>query len=257
MTQLLRTTGIRRVFTSSHEPRVALDGVEFCVDCGEFVCLVGPSGSGKSTLLSIVAGLDRSFEGQVFVWGRDLKTMNDRELTSFRATKLGFVFQGFHLLEHLRVIDNVMLPFVFSHVPNAHDLAMKALELVALQDRALDMTTGLSGGQRQRVAIARAIVHRPSLLLCDEPTGNLDTATAAQIIDVFRELHREHSTTIVCATHDENIRRVATRTVHINEGKITLGSSVDGSDAIIAADSGNETKSLDCAIAREPNDETP
>ena len=184
--------------------RIAVDGVDLTFARGEFVALFGPSGSGKSTLLSIVGGLDAGYEGTVQLFGKSLKELPDRELSRLRGMHIGFVFQAFHLLDHLTVIDNVLVPSLFHPRNDAAKHAMQALDRVGLADRAADRTASLSGGQRQRVAIARAIAHSPALLICDEPTGNLDEDTAAQIVDIFGSLHRQDGTGILCATVAES-----------------------------------------------------
>lgn len=171
-------------------------------------------------MLGIVGTLDRGFEGQLQLDGRDVRGMSDRELSRLRGERIGFVFQAFYLLDHLTVIENVTVPFLFTPRSRPRRTALRALQRVGLEDRAKDLTAGLSGGQRQRVAIARAIVHAPALLLCDEPTGNLDADTAAQIIDIFASLHRDDGVTVLCATHDERIAKVATRTVRMRDGRL-------------------------------------
>jgi putative ABC transport system ATP-binding protein len=220
VTEVVKAKNLRRTFSNGKGTRIAVDGVSMRVDLGEFVTVFGPSGSGKSTLLGIVGGLDRGFEGDLRLSGRDLRTMSDHELSRFRGERLGFVFQAFHLLDHLSVLENVMVPFMFTPRSNAESAAQAALERVGLGDRLRDATSNLSGGQRQRVAIARAIAHKPALLLCDEPTGNLDENTADQVIEIFASLNRDDGTTVLCATHDERIAKVATRTVRLIDGRL-------------------------------------
>ena len=149
-----------------------------------------------------------------------MRKMSDRALSRFRGEKLGFVFQAFHLLDHLTVLENVLVPSMFTPLRHAEQAARAALERVGLGDRQQDTSANLSGGQRQRVAIARAIAHKPDLLLCDEPTGNLDEGTANQVIELFASLNRDDGVTVLCATHDERIARVATRTVRLIEGRV-------------------------------------
>ncbi|PKN48575.1 MAG: macrolide ABC transporter ATP-binding protein [Deltaproteobacteria bacterium HGW-Deltaproteobacteria-20] len=220
MAEVVRAEGLRRAFGQGDARRVAVDAVSLTVTAGEFLTVFGPSGSGKSTLLGIVGTLDRGFEGQLHLDGRDVRGMSDRELSRLRGERIGFVFQAFYLLDHLTVIENVTVPFLFTPRSRPRRTALRALQRVGLEDRAKDLTAGLSGGQRQRVAIARAIVHAPALLLCDEPTGNLDADTAAQIIDIFASLHRDDGVTVLCATHDERIAKVATRTVRMRDGRL-------------------------------------
>ncbi len=215
---------LSRTFVTGDTRQVAIDRVQLCVDDGEFIAIFGPSGSGKSTLLGIIGGLDRGYEGRLSLNGQDLRGMSDRQLAHFRGARLGFVFQAFHLIDHLSVLENVMVPAMFTPIAKPNDAARSALERVGLADRAADKTANLSGGQRQRVAIARAIAHKPSLLLCDEPTGNLDDETARQIIEIFSQLNRIERTTVLCSTHDKRISQVATRIVQLRNGRIDASS---------------------------------
>jgi putative ABC transport system ATP-binding protein len=217
---VVRARGLTKVFGDG---RKALDEVELVIERGEFVTVLGPSGSGKSTLLAIIGGLDRDYVGTVEVLGSDLRGLGDRELAGLRGRRIGFVFQSFHLLPHVDVLDNVLAPALFvgdASVAATRDRAKGLLERVGLADRAHDKPTELSGGQRQRVAIARALLHSPELLLCDEPTGNLDHETGAQVVALFRELHREQNLTVVAVTHEERLAVAATRTVHLADGRI-------------------------------------
>ncbi|HMY20894.1 MAG TPA: ABC transporter ATP-binding protein [Polyangium sp.] len=214
---------VTRVHDAGKGTRRALSNVDFTVQSGEFVAVLGPSGSGKSTLLSIIGGLDRAYEGKVHLWGQDIGALSDARLARLRGQRIGFVFQHFHLLTHLSVIENVTTPALFNpdadddvDVKRAHDL----LERLGLADRTSDTPAELSGGQRQRVAIARALLRKPKLLLCDEPTGNLDTDTGAQTIALFQELHRHDGLTIVAVTHEERLARVASRVVRLRDGSI-------------------------------------
>ncbi len=224
MAAALRIEGLVKRFGEGQARRPALDGVELSVDEGELVAVLGPSGSGKSTLLGIAGGLDRDYEGKVEVLGKDLRALGDRELSALRGASIGFVFQAFHLLGHLTVIENVLAPALFAgDAGDAGGLPARAaalLDRLGLGDRANDVPPQLSGGQRQRVAIARALLRKPRLLLCDEPTGNLDAETGARTVELFRELHREQELTIVAVTHEERLAKVATRTVHIRDGKL-------------------------------------
>lgn len=214
---------VTRVHDAGKGTRHALSSVDFIVQSGEFVAVLGPSGSGKSTLLSIIGGLDRAYQGKVRLWGEDIGAMSDARLARLRGQRIGFVFQHFHLLTHLSVIENVTTPALFNpdandevDVRRAHDL----LERLGLADRTKDTPAELSGGQRQRVAIARALLRKPKLLLCDEPTGNLDSDTGAQTIALFEELHHHDGLTIVAVTHEERLARVASRVVRLRDGSI-------------------------------------
>jgi putative ABC transport system ATP-binding protein len=216
---------VTRVHDAGKGVRQALCNVDFTVQTGEFVAVLGPSGSGKSTLLAIIGGLDRGYQGNVSLWGENIGRMTDARLARLRGERIGFVFQHFHLLPHLSVLENVTTPALFN--PDAHhgDVVQRAKELLerlGLADRTNDTPAELSGGQRQRVAIARALLRKPKLLLCDEPTGNLDTDTGAQTIGLFEELHRHDRLTIVAVTHEERLARVASRVVRLRDGNVEL-----------------------------------
>ena len=218
---LIRARGLTKHYGDGAARRAALDGVTLTVEPGEFLAVLGPSGSGKSTLLGVVGGLDRDYQGEVEVFGEDLRKLGDRALSRLRGERVGFVFQAFHLLPHLTVLDNVCAPALFAASPG--DLRARALSLLArlgLEGRADDTPARLSGGQRQRVAIARALLRKPALLLCDEPTGNLDVETGARTIDLFRELFAEGGLTVVAVTHEERLAQAATRTVLLRDGRL-------------------------------------
>ncbi len=202
----------------------ALSDVSLSVARGEFLAVVGRSGSGKTTLLNILGGLDREWTGRVEVNGQDLARLHDRDLSMLRNKTIGFVFQAFHLLPHLTVIENVTLPAWFGNQDRdraeAEGRAMQALDRVGLANRATDRPTRLSAGERQRVAVARALLNRPMLLLCDEPTGNLDAATGAAVLDIFLELNRRDNTTLVIATHESRVSEAASRQIVLETGRI-------------------------------------
>jgi len=216
--------GVSRVYGNPNDPDTlvhALAGISFKVDKGEFVAITGPSGSGKSTLLHLVGLLDRPSNGKIWVDGVDTSTMDDRKLAKLRNQKIGFVFQQFNLLPKTAAWRNVELPLIYAGVPPSSRLrrAKEELEKVGLGDRLNNFPSQLSGGQQQRVAIARALVGNPSLLLADEPTGNLDSKTGAEIIKLFTDLHAAGAT-IVLVTHDPNIARVAKRKIVVKDGHI-------------------------------------
>lgn len=220
---LVRAEDLRKSYGDAKAARAALDGVTLSVQKGEFLAILGPSGSGKSTLLGILGGLDRDFQGKVELFGKDLAKVDDKTLARLRNRSIGFIFQAFHLLGHLRVIDNVLAPALFDRDAAPADRearALAVLDRLGLKDRAFDRPAELSGGQRQRVAIARALLQKPELLLCDEPTGNLDRETGAQTIELFRELHKQDGITLITVTHEERLARSATRTLHIRDGRI-------------------------------------
>ncbi|MDP7008265.1 MAG: ABC transporter ATP-binding protein [Phycisphaerales bacterium] len=210
-----------KVYGETETPVVALDHVTLTIERGEFVALVGASGSGKSTLLHILGGLDTPTQGEYKLQGREIATLHDDALSHIRRSEIGFIFQMFNLISEMRVFDNVALPLRYAGQPDTtiQRKAMHALDRVGLSQRVNHFPTQLSGGERQRVAIARALVIEPTLLLADEPTGNLDSSTGDTILSIFEELHRGGHT-IVVVTHDQKVASRANRTVTIADGKI-------------------------------------
>jgi putative ABC transport system ATP-binding protein len=200
----------------------ALDGVDLVVERGSMVAIMGRSGSGKSTLLSILGGLDRPDEGQVVLDGVDITRLNGRALTRVRREKLGFVFQQFNLIPTLTALENVELPMRYARVPpgQRRQRALEALARVGLAHRAHHRPSQLSGGEQQRVAIARALVMRPALVLADEPTGELDSQTAAQVIELMETLNRELGQTFLIVTHDPGLARHCGRIIRMQDGRI-------------------------------------
>jgi putative ABC transport system ATP-binding protein len=196
----------------------ALDGVSFDVQQGEWIAIMGPSGSGKTTLINILGGLDTPTAGQAIVDGTDVAQLDEAGLTRFRAEKIGFVFQQFHLVPYLTAIENVMLAQYF-HSTTDENEARLALERVGLGDRLNHLPSRLSGGEQQRVAVARALINHPKLVLADEPTGNLDEANAETVIRLLRELHTEGHT-ILMVTHDPEIGRLADRRIDLAHGRV-------------------------------------
>ncbi|MDH5282690.1 MAG: ABC transporter ATP-binding protein [Gemmatimonadota bacterium] len=220
----LRAIELRKDYPMNGETVHALRGVSLEVRRGEYVAIVGPSGSGKSTLLQLLGGLDEPSAGSVLVDGVALAGLDDRTLTRLRLTRLGFVFQRFHLLPVLTAIENVELPLSEAGVSRAERRA-RALELlgyVGLAERAAHRATQLSGGEMQRVAIARALANRPAVILADEPTGELDAATGRSMLELFRRLNQD-GTTLVVITHDEHLAAEAGRVVHMLDGRIAVG----------------------------------
>lgn len=199
----------------------ALDHANICIKEGEFVSIIGPSGSGKSTLMNIIGCLDIADEGTYYLNGQPIESYSQKELAQIRNHQIGFIFQNFNLISNLTAIENVELPLIYQKVPKSQrkDLVSEALERVGLADRRFHKPSELSGGQQQRVAIARAIATRPSLFLADEPTGNLDSKTGEEILNLFQELHASGNT-IVLITHDESIARQAKRSIHIRDGQV-------------------------------------
>ena len=215
---------ISRVYQMGSEKVYALNKACLHIAPGEFVSIIGPSGSGKSTLMNIIGCLDTADSGTYLLDGIPIQDYSERALARVRNRKIGFVFQSFNLIPKLTAEENVELPLIYQGVPRAErrDRVEAALARMELQRRAKHLPTELSGGQQQGVAIARAIVTNPSLILADEPTGNLDSRTSEEIMEVFRELHSQGNT-IVLITHDNDVARQAERIVHIRDGKLSEG----------------------------------
>ena len=213
---------ICRVYTIGDEQVHALDNACLQVSPGEFVSIIGPSGSGKSTLMNVIGCLDIATSGTYLLDGIPIEDYTENELARIRNRKIGFVFQNFNLISKLTAEENVELPLIYQKLPRAErkKRVQEALERVHLTNRSQHYPTELSGGQQQRVAIARAIATKPSLILADEPTGNLDSRTSAEIMEIFHELHGQGNT-IVLITHDDEVARQAARTVHILDGRVT------------------------------------
>jgi len=229
---LLETRDLTKEYRVGEHLVHALRGVSLTIDAGEFVTIVGPSGSGKSTFMHILGCLDRPTSGQYLMSGRDVSTLPLDELARVRNEMLGFVFQGFNLLARTSAVENVELPLLYTRrgvVKSAdrHQRAMEALDAVGLTDRATHHPNQLSGGQQQRVAIARALVGQPSVLLADEPTGNLDTTTSHEVMEIFARLRQERGLTIVVITHERDIAAYGSRTIDFRDGKITADVSHD------------------------------
>ena len=218
---LIEMRDLKRIYQLGAEEIHALRGIDMVVEQGEYVAIMGPSGSGKSTLMNIIGCLDRPSDGQYILDGTPVESMNDDELAAVRNKKIGFVFQTFNLLARTTALQNVELPLVYAKIPRVErrQLAEEALSAVGLGDRMNHQPNELSGGQRQRVAIARALVNKPSLLLADEPTGNLDSQTGREILDLFRSLH-DRGNSIIMVTHEDDVAKEAKRVIHIRDGKI-------------------------------------
>jgi putative ABC transport system ATP-binding protein len=218
---LILATDVRRDYAMNGRPVHALRGVSLAIEPGEYVAIAGPSGSGKSTLLHLLGGIDAPSSGAIELEGRRLDRLSDRELTRLRLTRIGFVFQRFHLLPVLTAAENVELPMAEAGVGRRERQARarELLDYVALADRATHRATQLSGGEMQRVAIARALANRPALLLADEPTGELDHETGEEILGLFRRINRDGATLVV-VTHDERLAAQASRVIHMQDGRI-------------------------------------
>ena len=221
---LLVAHALRKDYPMKGETVHALRGASLRIEAGEYVAIAGPSGCGKSTLLQLIGGIDTPSGGSVEVMGTRLDHLSDRELTRFRLTRLGFIFQRFHLLPVLTARENVALPMAEAGVPAAlrWTRATELLAYVGLSHRAEHRATQLSGGEMQRVAIARALANRPALLLADEPTGELDVTTGQEVLELFRRLNAD-GTTLVVVTHDEHLAAHAGRIVHMLDGRVVDG----------------------------------
>ena len=223
---MIRARGVHKSYWSGKSELPVLRGVDLDVADGEFVALVGRSGSGKSTLLGILGGLDTDFRGEVQVGGQDLRGLSDARLSAYRNRSIGFVFQAFHLLDHLSCLDNVALPARFVRSGGglsdreSQARAQTLLERVGIPEKARTRPTTLSGGQKQRLAIARALFHRPVLLIGDEPSGNLDSETAREVLTMFTGLCRDEKVTLVMVTHDPVVARAADRVIEICDGLV-------------------------------------
>ncbi len=222
MDLVVRAVGLTRRYEMGNGFVEALRGVNLTIARGEFVALVGPSGSGKSTVLNLIGGLDRPTSGQIWINGTELSSSDEETLTQHRRRHVGFVFQTFNLLPRLTAEENVALPLMFSGVSERErrKRARALLERVGLGLRLSHRPTQLSGGEQQRVAIARALVGRPALLLADEPTGNLDTATGAEIMQLLRALNREQGLTLLTVTHDPEVASFADRIIKLRDGEV-------------------------------------
>ena len=217
---VLQTIDLKKYY--GEEPNItrALDGVNFSVDEGEFVAVVGTSGSGKSTLLHMMGGLDTPTSGSVFVRDKDLSKMNDEQLTIFRRRNIGFIFQNYNLVPILNVYENIVLPVELDGDTADQRFMDNVVNMLGLDDKLKNMPNHLSGGQQQRVAIARALITKPAIILADEPTGNLDSKTSADVLGLIKRTSTEFHQTIVMITHNNDIARLADRIVRIEDGKI-------------------------------------
>ena len=226
---LIEVEDLVKIYRTGDVELRALDGVSFSVAHGEFVAVMGPSGSGKSTTMNMLGCLDSPTEGRYLLDGRDVARLSGDELAKVRNEKLGFVFQGFNLLPRLSAVDNVALPLVYSGVPSRErsERAREALERVGLGARLKHRPNQMSGGQQQRVAIARALVGRAPLILADEPTGNLDTRTSEEIMDLLVEVNREGKT-VVLVTHEPDIAAYARRVLHFKDGRLVSDETASG-----------------------------
>ena len=219
---IIEAQQVKKIYRSGHLRVEALSDINMLVEQGEMVAIMGPSGCGKTTLLNCLSGLDTIDEGNVFIRGDNLRDLSDNERTAYRARNMGFIFQDFNLLPVLTAVENIELPMLVSKVParKARKRALEVLDLVGLSDRARHRPAELSGGQRQRVTIARALTNNPAIVWADEPTGNLDSETALEIMDLLATLNKENGQTFVIVTHAAEIGQRADLLITMRDGKI-------------------------------------
>ena len=219
---MLEAKGLHKVYNHRKERLEVLGGINLKVQKGEFVSILGPSGAGKTTLIHALGGLDRPTKGEVFIDGKQIYALSDKELSGLRNIKIGFVFQFYHLLSEFNVLENVLLPGLINRV-NRAELSLRAekiLGIVGLENRIKYFPSQLSGGQQQRVAIARALINQPELLFCDEPTGNLDSATGTEIMELIKQLTQKCQMTAVLVTHNQQIAALSDKIYYLRDGQI-------------------------------------
>ena len=221
-TRIIQAKNVKKIYRNGHLRIEALAGINMEIAPGEMVAIMGQSGCGKTTLLNCLSGLDSIDEGDIFIRGDNLRDLSDNERTSYRAKHMGFVFQDFNLLPVLSAVENVELPMLVSKVPSrkARKRALEVLDLVGLSDRATHRPAELSGGQRQRVTIARALTNNPAIVWADEPTGNLDSETAQEIMDLLTTLNKQNGQTFVIVTHALEVGHMADRIITMRDGRI-------------------------------------
>ncbi len=219
---LIEVKGVNKTYKKGGETLIVLDELNLEVPKGDYLALMGPSGSGKSTLLNLISGLDSPTSGSIIINGKHLEKMKSSALSDWRASNVGFIFQFYNLLPVLNAKKNIELPLLLTNLSSAqrNEHVSTALNVVGLADRGNHKPNELSGGQQQRVAIARALVSDPDILVCDEPTGDLDRQTASEILDLIKVLNREHGKTIIMVTHDPAAAESAKRTLHLDKGKL-------------------------------------
>ena len=222
MAPIIHTVNLRKVYAVGKERVIALNDVSISIENGEFCCIVGQSGSGKSTLLNQLAGLEKPTRGKVFIGSHEISAMTEDELAKFRQAHLGFIFQSYNLLPTMTAAENVALPLMFKGISRSQRLAMarKELKNMGLGGRAEHMPTEMSGGQQQRVGIARAFVSKPRVIFADEPTGNLDSKTSADVLGLLKTTSQKFHQTLVMITHNSEIAQLADRIIRIEDGKI-------------------------------------
>lgn len=220
---MLIVNNLKKIYKNGNQETFALNGINFTVDKGEFVAIVGASGSGKSTLLNIIGGLDNSSSGDVILNGKNILEFSDEEKAIFRRKKIGFVFQNYNLIPALNVYENIVMPINLDGKKPEKEYFDKIVKVLKIEEKLNNMSNDLSGGQQQRVAIARALITKPDLLLADEPTGNLDHKTSLEVVDLLKYTNKKFNQTIIMITHDREIALMADRAICIEDGKIIEG----------------------------------
>ena len=226
--EILRVENLTKIYGSGENEVRALDGVSFSVEKGEFLAIIGPSGSGKSTLIHILGGVDRPTDGKVFLNGQDVYAQNEEQLAIFRRREVGLIYQFYNLIPVLNTEENMTLPVLLDGRPVNSDRVEELLKTLGLSDRRRSLPNQLSGGQQQRVSIGRALMNAPSIVLADEPTGNLDSKNSQEIVGLLRESNIKYGQTLIVITHDENIALQADRIIAIEDGHITRDERIRG-----------------------------
>ena len=221
MGKIIELKNVKKIYHMGNERIKAVNGVSFEINKGEFCCLLGTSGSGKSTLLNMLAGLEKPTKGEIIISGTHLEKLKENQLVAFRRNNVGFIFQSYNLLPTMNALDNVALPLVFRgvDVKKRVEIAKKYLTLVGLEKQIYQNGNAMSGGQQQRVGIARALAMQPKIIFADEPTGNLDTKTTAEVLELMKQIVKEENQTLIMVTHDNDIAKVADRQIRIVDGK--------------------------------------
>ena len=224
---ILKTRGLKKYYGNGENLVKAIDDNNIEIIEGEFVAIVGKSGSGKSTLLHIIGGLDRPTDGKVFIDGKDIFSLKDESLAIFRRRKIGFIFQYYNLIPSLNVWENIVLPIGLDNKTVDEEFINDIIKALGLSDKKESLPNTLSGGQQQRVAIARALATRPSIILADEPTGNLDSKTSDEVMSLLKSMIKKYNQTLVMITHDETIAQMADRVIYIEDGKVLKGGVIN------------------------------
>ena len=224
---ILKTRGLKKYYGNGENLVKAIDDNNIEIIEGEFVAIVGKSGSGKSTLLHMIGGLDRPTDGKVFIDGKDIFSLKDESLAIFRRRKIGFIFQYYNLIPSLNVWENIVLPIGLDNKAVAEEFINDIINALGLSDKKESLPNTLSGGQQQRVAIARALATRPSIILADEPTGNLDSKTSDEVMSLLKSMIKKYNQTLVMITHDETIAQMADRVIYIEDGKVLKGGVIN------------------------------